>query len=183
MQDIIERIVHQYGEKTLRKSAMNIRRGGGVFEAVLNGKRREWIVLEIGTYKGVSTAEIVQHCRFVHTIDLRYGKLEQNGEVWDRRAFWNSLDAYNIAFYPVDDDAEKAATINHLHFDIAFIDGGHTYAAVQRDFELVKHCGRVLFHDADDNGPGKQNDVHNFIMTLDQKRVVFMDKIFALWLD
>ena len=178
---IIEKIIQQYGEKTLRKSAMNIRRGGGVFEAVLNGKRH-WTVLEIGTYKGVSSAVLSQHCAMVHTIDLRYGKLEQNLTTWDRNAFWNSLGISNVALHLVDDDKEKADVIRTHHFDLAFIDGGHTTAAVQRDFELVKHCGRVLFHDADDNGPGKKNDVHNFIKTLDQTKVVFMDSIFALWI-
>ncbi len=180
MNNMRDRIVELHGAKTLRKSAMNIRRGGGVFEAVLNG-HRDWVVLEIGTYKGVSAAALSEHCALVHTIDLRYGKLEKNGGTWDRRAFWDSLGADNIMFICVDNDKEKAGVIKHLQFDLAFIDGGHTASAVQRDFDMVKHCGRVLFHDADDNGPGVQNDVHNFIMTLDQSKVLFMDRIFALW--
>lgn len=180
MTTMVEKIVQKYGDSTLRKSAMNIRRGGGVFEAVLDG-HRDWTVLEIGTYKGVSSAVLARLCKYVHTIDLRYGKIEKNLDVWYRREFWKSLDVNNISFYQVDDNEEKASIIRTLNFDLAFIDGGHTRDEVRLDFELTKHCGRVLFHDADDNGPGKHNDVHEFIMTLDQTKVVFMDKIFALW--
>ena len=34
-----------------------------------------------------------------------------------------------------------------LTFDFAFIDGMHKVENVRHDFENVKFCGRVLFHD------------------------------------
>jgi hypothetical protein len=34
-----------------------------------------------------------------------------------------------------------------LDFNFALIDGWHEYFSVKKDFEMVKFCGRVLFHD------------------------------------
>lgn len=177
-QVIHDRIVALYGPKVLRKSALNIRGGAGVFERVLAGKGYR-TVLEIGTYKGCAAAEIAQYCERVVTIDLKHGKLELNGEEWDRQVFWKSLGISNVELRLVADDREKARVVNALDFDLAFIDGAHDHT-VRNDFELVRRCGRVLFHDADDNGPGRSNCVHEFISTLPAHQVEIMD-IFALW--
>ena len=182
--NVHDRIVELYGTKVLRKSAMGIRAGGGVFERVLSGKGYR-TVLEIGTYRGCSTAEIAQYVERVITIDLKHGRIEQNGEDFDRRAFWESLGISNVELILVKDDAEKARIVNALDFDLAFIDGAHDQT-VANDFALTKRCGRVLFHDADDNRkrevkPGASNCVFEFIDTLPRNEVEFMDEIFALW--
>jgi predicted O-methyltransferase YrrM len=168
-----------YGSKTLRKSAMNIRAGAGVIEWAMSGKGYKRAV-EIGTYKGCATAEIAQYCNEVITIDLSTGKLEQNRETWDRNAFWKSLGIDNITFCPVANNAQKAGILEVLDFDFAFVDGDHTKRGVALDFSLVKKCGHVLFHDADDNGPGRPNDVYEFLQTLPAGNLEYKD-IFALW--
>jgi predicted O-methyltransferase YrrM len=176
--NIHDRIVELYGAKALRKSAMNIRGGAGVFERALAGKGYR-TALEIGTYKGCAAAEIAQYVDRVITIDLKRGKIEQNGEAWDRHAFWQSLGVSNIDLILVKDDAEKARRVKELAFDFAFIDGAHD-DGVRLDFELTKRCGTVLFHDADDNGPDRPNHVYEFISTLPKDQVEAID-IFALW--
>ena len=183
MSAIRERIVELYGTKILRKSALNIRCGAGVFERVMAGQVHT--ALEIGTYRGVAAAEMAQYCAHVVTIDLEYGKIEQNGETFDRKEFWKSLGVQNITFIPVRGDAHKKTVVDALAFDFAFIDGGHGAKSVRTDFDLVKRCGRVLFHDADDNRlrdhkPHASNDVYEFVATLPREQVQFID-IFALW--
>jgi len=173
-----DRIVELYGPKTLRKSALNIRGGAGVFERVLAGKGYK-TVLEIGTYKGCATAEIARYVERVITIDLKHGKLEANRERWDRWGFWASLDVENIHLRLVSDDKEKAEFVNGLDFDFAFIDGGHNDADVRFDFDLVKRCCCVLFHDYAAM-PGKPNSVFNFVNTLPSDQIEVLD-IFALW--
>jgi predicted O-methyltransferase YrrM len=173
------KIIELYGPKFLRKSALNIRGGGGVFERVLKGRGYRTI-LEIGTYRGCAAAELAQYCDRVITLDLRVGQLERGDEQFDRRQFWSALGVTNIDLHLIDDDVEKARLVNGLDFDLAFIDGAHDLKSVKTDFELTKRCGRVLFHDADDNGPDRPNDVHNFIRALPSEQVEFMD-IFALW--
>ena len=174
-----EKIIESHGEWALRKSAIRIRGGGGVFERTMKGKGYR-TALEIGTYRGCSAAEMSQYVDRVITIDLKKGKLEHNEESWDRQAFWNSLDIHNIELYLVADDQEKAHLIRALNFDFAFIDGAHNEKGVALDFSLVKRCGHVLFHDADDNGPERPNAVYEFIQTIPQEELEYMD-IFALW--
>lgn len=174
-----DRIAELHGPRTLRKSALNIRGGAGVFETVMAGRGIR-TALEIGTYKGCAAAEMARYCDRVVTIDLAVGKLEANGDSWDREAFWRSLGVDNVSLVLVRSDAEKRTFVAGLDFDFAFIDGAHNRAGVELDFALTSRCGRVLFHDADDNGPGKQNDVHEFISSLPKERVEIID-IFALW--
>lgn len=183
MSSIRERVIELHGESALRRSAMNIRGGAGVFERVLSGKGYR-TVLEIGTYRGVSSAEIAQYCERVVTIDLHQGRLEQLGENFDRYEFWKSLGIDNIDLRLIHGDREKKRLIDSLDFDFAFVDGAHD-ESVRNDFELVKRCGRVLFHDADDNRlrPGKEhhsNHVFDFLATLPKEQLEFID-IFALW--
>lgn len=184
MSDVRERIVQRYGTHVLRRSALNIRGGAGVFERVLKGKGYR-TALEIGTYRGCAAAEIAAYCQHVITIDLEHGRMEQLGERFDRAAFWKTLGVENVTFLPVRDDAHKRSVIDALDFDFAFIDGGHDGESVRADFDMVKRCGRVLFHDADDNRlrphkPDAPNAVYEFISTLPPDEVEFMD-IFALW--
>jgi predicted O-methyltransferase YrrM len=178
------KIKAMHGTGVLRKSALNIREGGGAFEWALAGRGYRTIV-EIGTYRGCSAAEMAQYCERVVTIDLKHGKLEHSGEAFSREGFWRSLGINNIDLKLVKDDHEKALILADLEFDFAFIDGGHTREAVERDFALVRRCGNVLFHDADDNRlretkPDAPNDVFEFLSTLPQEQLQFHD-IFALW--
>ncbi len=178
---MIDRIIGTYGESMLRKSAMNIRHGAGVFQTVLEGRGFD-NVLEIGTYRGVAAAEMSQYCKTVTTIDLAHGKLEQNGTPFDRDAFWQSLGIDNIEFIAVANDEEKRQVIRTLTFDLAFIDGGHKGNACALDFQLVRHCGRVLFHDYDDSHRGPEhNAVFDFVNSLPKEEVCKLD-IFALWI-
>lgn len=160
--------------KFLRRSTLSVRNGAGVLERILGGgKYRK--VLEIGTFRGVNAAYMAQFCDRVTTIDLLDGQLERWGTPFDRRAFWASLGVSNIDLHLVADDAEKSALIKTLDFDFAFIDGDHSGHAPRRDFEMVKHCGAVLFHDY-----GGPNGVTPFVDSLPKDQVEIMD-IFAFW--
>lgn len=173
-----QKIADLHGVGTLRKSALSIRDGAGVFERVL-GSGRFKTVLEIGTYKGVSAAEMSRYCERVITIDLKHGKLERMGDSFDREAFWQSLGVENVELHLVEDDAEKADLINRLEFDFAFVDGAHDQT-VKNDFELVRKCGTVLFHDMDKRGRPELDYVYDFVKSLPQDQVEVID-IFALW--
>ena len=144
-----EKIIALYDQHFLRRSALSIRGGAGVFEWALSGKGIR-TVLEIGTYRGVSAAEISQYVERVIAIDLKHGRVEDTDPGFDRVAFWEKLGVHNVELILVQDDAEKKAIVDGLEFDFAFVDGAHDYT-IRNDFDLVKRCGRVLFHDADDN--------------------------------
>ncbi len=162
------------GREFSRKSILSIRDGAGVIDQLLGGGQYKR-VLEIGTYRGVSSAYMAQFCERVITVDLINGKMEQDHQLFDRVRFWEALEIANIDLRLVCCDLSKAAVIAAEQFDFAFVDGDHEGDAPRRDFELVKRCGTVLFHDYDgDNG------VMALIDSLPKEQIEIMD-IFALW--
>jgi len=158
----------------IRKSVLSASDGLSVFRQVLGGGRFKR-ALEIGTYRGVSSALLAQFCESVVTVDLVEGKMERDRQVFDRVRFWEAMGIGSIDLRLVTSDREKAKLIDGLEFDFAFVDGDHEGDGPRRDFELVRRCGTVLFHDyAGDNG------VVRLIDRLPKGEVEIID-MFALW--
>jgi hypothetical protein len=96
-------------------------------------------MVEIGTHQGVSAVLLAEYAKEVHTIDVT--------DYPDRTNIWHRFGTKNVIFHLIKDDKEKAKILKNLEFDFAFVDGRHGDTAAIDDFNLVKHCGRVLFHD------------------------------------
>lgn len=172
IEEFAARLCEFGGKGLVKKSAF--RDGAAVLQQVLT-ERKVSTALEIGTYRGVSAAWISRFVGRMTTIDLVDGRAERKGEKVEREALWSAMGINNIALRLVRDDAEKAEMIRSLAFDFAFIDGDHTGDAPARDFELVKQCGNVLFHDY-----GARNGVTSFVRSLPQDQVRIIG-IFAHW--
>lgn len=96
-------------------------------------------VIEIGTFHGATAAYMAQFAKHVHTFDVR--------NLYDKDT-WQKLGlADKIKFHHVKDRAEIAEIIKDIDFDFSFIDDDHSPEGVRASFEIVKRCGRVLFHD------------------------------------
>jgi predicted O-methyltransferase YrrM len=94
---------------------------------------------------------------------------------------WESLGINNIDLILVADDEEKKQIIGGMSFDFAFIDGDHAFESVKRDFEIVRRCGLVLFHDQiRRHRPFKKDGVCDFVDTLPQKQIEKLG-MFAMW--
>lgn len=130
---MIKRLIQRFGEKVTRKSCIP---GGAkvVFEELMADKGFKNVV-EIGTGQGISAVIMAQFANHVYTFDIKHP--EQN--------IWGFLKCNNITL--TIGDAEKYQKLNTLEFDFAFIDGNHEGDFPMMDFEAVKKCGRVLFHD------------------------------------
>lgn len=179
------KIIEKYGEDIFRRSAINLP-GGAEFLKYFMTAAPIKNAVEIGTFRGVTSAVMSQYCNRVYTIDLKHGQYEKirNNVEWAdtpaRAELWRGLDIKNIYFFPVSGNGEKRALINDLDsFDFAFIDGDHSYEGVAYDFELVKRCGRVLFHDYD-QAPGKKCPVRDFIKSIDYGNLE-TTKDYAYW--
>ncbi len=126
--------------------------------------------IEIGTLYGITTALLAHYSEEVVTIDLYY----QQVAAYVRHHFGV---AKKVRAIIVRNDADKKELLDNIDFDFAFIDAEHTYEAVKFDFECVKKCGLVLFHDYDlPNHTG----VTKFIDELPKKELSF-HLPFALW--
>lgn len=170
------KIIALRGEAFLKRSALRLVGGEEALGYFLRGKGYR-TVLEIGTYRGCTAAAIAQHCERVVTVDLVRGAAERDDSSFDREALWSSLGLSNVAQRRVRDDAEKAAVVSALDFDFAFVDGAHDEDSVQSDFNLVKRCGRVLFHDY----AGGKTGVAAVVDRLPSSQVE-VHGIFALWM-
>lgn len=97
-------------------------------------------IVEIGTYKGVSAAYMAKFVNRVYTFDIKDYSIKC--KVWEDVRVRDK-----ICSYVVRDRKGIKEILDMIEFDFAFIDGCHRYGDVKKDFELVKRCGQVLFHD------------------------------------
>jgi hypothetical protein len=160
-------LMKEFGYRILRGSAAGWKNG-----QMYEKKFRSYLkdiknALEIGTWRGVGTSILAHYADSVTTVDIRYYDIAPR--VW----LWAGI-LPKIKYYVAKDNENKREYINSLDFDFAFIDGMHTYDEVKFDFECVKRCGRVLFHDYTEACPG----VMKFI---DELEGVEKDDPFALW--
>jgi predicted O-methyltransferase YrrM len=97
------------------------------------------VAVEIGTFCGTTAAYMAQYANKVYTFDVR--NLYQL-KTWEELGL-----ADKIEFHLIKGRDEIAEILKDIEFDFAFVDGAHEYEDTKADFELVKRCGRVLFHD------------------------------------
>lgn len=120
--------------------------GGAIFRrsSVFHGLRkvlddnavRGSVCLEIGSWNGLTAAVLAQYFQKVVSIDVVDNPVKY--EIAKRYSL-------NIEFLHVAEE-DKAHAIDRLAFDFAYLDGDHA-RCTRSDFDMVKRCGRVLFHE------------------------------------
>jgi hypothetical protein len=123
--------------------------------------------VEIGSLKGLTAIVLSRYFSRVISIDILDDPLK-----WE---IASSLGISNITFLNVIDNEEKKRIIEGLEFDAAYSDGDHAHDAMS-DFNLVRRCKRVLFHEFWDAQP----NVVKLVGSLDSGTVTSKGK-FALW--
>ena len=120
--------------------------------------------IDIGTYKGLSAVAMASSFRKIFTFDVLYQP--DADEVFKMFGFENKIRyKYQVTVKDpetVTDYREYSKIygpkirkeINKIDFQFAFVDACHEiYEEVQKDFEAVKKCGVVLFHDYRESFP------------------------------
>jgi len=127
-------------------------------------------MVEIGTYRGISSAVWCQLADSVTTIDV----VKQR----ETTAVWEAVGCRNLTSLVIDTSAAtKRAILNGMNFDCAFIDGDHENVDFTKkkgehetgpalDFECVAKCGRVLFHDYGQPNPPGATVLERYIDTI-----------------
>jgi len=136
-------VQYYFGYNQLRRSILKDPEEETKFRRLVakaGGGRPIKCAVEIGTYKGTATALLAYYADQVVTID-KYNFI-------DKYTFWLEYGVYDkIHSYIVKDNEDKADVLAKYNFDLAFLDGDHSAEGVRADFNLVKKCGKVIFHD------------------------------------
>ena len=105
-----------------------------IFEYFLKKNKIE-VAVEIGTMNGAGAKLLSKYANRVYTLDIV------------SKEHLISILPKNVTIIQIKDNLEKKVFLESMNFDFAFVDGDHTELGVLLDFECVKKCGRVLFHD------------------------------------
>ena len=127
-------------------------------DKLLDEIQPEGVCVEIGTRFGLTSILLSGYFDKVYTIDI------------DPNTKKNQILAYlginNVEIFNVRDNEEKAHILKDKKFNFAYIDGDHKNDTLS-DFELVKHCGNVIFHEY-----GTSNEVTNFVNSMTPEKIV-----------
>ena len=149
--DLVE-IYRAFGPAVFRRSSVLEGFGAFIKEVGFGGD----LCVEIGTCYGLTAIVLARHFKKVVSIDI-----DPNAQ---RNPIAAHLGIDNINFMTVTDNAAKAGLLKYLKFDAAYIDGDHA-RDTRSDFDLVKRCGNVLFHEYWPAQTPVWNLVHELAMT------------------
>ncbi len=171
---LLNEIFKRYGRVVFSRSSACME-----FEAFLkrilfrNGGKRLGTCLEIGTYQGITAVVLSQFFDKVICVSI-----DEDSRRIIKRDIVADLGLQNrIEFHDCVDNSEKHNIVARMQFDFAYLDGDHVHDT-DDDFALVKHCGRVLLHEA---WP-LQSPVWNLVHSLPAAEVTWADyDCFAYW--
>ena len=128
------RICERFGIRVFRRSC--VLEGFDEFLQAQNfsGER----CIEIGTCKGLTALVLARYFKEVVSIDVVPDP--------ERAIIAEFAEVRNVTFLTVALEEAKAAVIKGLKFDAAFMDGDHGRRTLS-DYDMVKSCRRVLFHE------------------------------------
>jgi hypothetical protein len=127
----------RFGAEILRRSSVFHGLDRFMARRGVRGKR----CFEIGTWNGLTAAVLSRYFDEVVTVDVAHRALKHD--------LLAHLGITNVKCFDIADNADKAQVWKRFRgdFDFAYLDGNHADDTMT-DFELVRVCGRVLFHEA-----------------------------------
>lgn len=154
----------EFGGRPFRRSSVFHGLGQFLKEQKIRGHR----CFEIGTWNGLTAAVLSQFFDEVVTVDIAHNELKHR--------LLATLGIQNVTCIDIKDNEDKPGLVQGLDFDFAYLDGDHAHDT-ETDFALVKHSGRVLFHEC---WPF-QEKVWETVHRLPHEQVVFGGAGLALW--
>lgn len=159
--------------KLYNKFGMPYFRRSSVFHGLDRFLRKNGVTgklcLEFGTWNGLTAVVLSRFFKQVVTVDI-----VDNREKYEVLEY---LNIRNVTCITIASNEEKQKVIRqHPSFDFAYLDGNHEDDATT-DWDLVKHCGRVLFQEV----YPFQKPVFELVQSLPQEQVIYSDDGLAIW--
>ena len=166
-QPLAQRVIDLTGtESMLYRSAVQPRHEDTFRQLMRRGYPGHGAIVEVGTFWGVSTVLLCDYAEHVITLDP--AKRPQKYDIWKHFGVADKIEYRKGGVELLTPDEE---------YTMAFVDGDHSRESVERDFEAVRGCGRVLFHDYCDTFKGVRDAVNGI-----KGGLLCVAKPFALWL-
>ena len=156
----------EFGAETLRRSSVFHGLDRFMTERGIRGRS----CFEVGTWNGLTAAVLSRYFDRIVTVDIAHNPLKHQ--------VLRHLGITNVTCVDITDNAEKAQVWKKYggDFDFAYLDGDHANDT-ETDFDMLKGCERVLFHEA---WPW-QDPVWSLIHRLPRDEVVHNGLGLALW--
>lgn len=158
------KIMQRFGAQAFRRSSIF----HGLDEFLSANNVRGRTCFEIGSWNGLTAITLSRYFHRVVSVDIVHNQLKHE--------IVKHLGIETIRFIDIKDNAEKARVAGEWDFEFAYVDGDHA-ADTGDDWNLVKDCGRVLFHECWPIQPPVWKLVHS----LPADEVVMNGDGLALW--
>lgn len=123
---------------------------------------------EVGTWNGLTAVVLSRFFDQVVSVDIAHNALKHD--------IFAHLGITNVRCVDIRDNDHKAQVVKRTEFDCAYLDGDHANDT-EIDWDLTKHCGRVLFHEVWPFQP----PVWKLVNTLPEAEVSYGGAGLALW--
>jgi hypothetical protein len=130
----LTKVLQRFGGEVFRRSSIFHGLDEFLSERGVRGK----VCFEIGTWNGLTSVVLSQYFERVISVDIAHNHLKHE--------IIGHLGIQNIRCFDIKDNAEKARIARKFPFDFAYMDGNHADDTAS-DWDLVRPCGRVLFHE------------------------------------
>jgi len=172
--DMIDKLIIEFGRATVAHWSVAQNRDWLEYIKTLLLEKKVKNLLEIGTFKGVTTAFMSQFVNHIYTIDKN--TIHSKGKIFPID-LWKFLGIKNITYKIMNSGSlEFKKFLKGISFDFVFIDGEHISPFPAIDFDTTKSCGRVLFHDY-----FKNNRFPGINLVVDKLSSVEINEPFAYW--
>lgn len=161
---MLYKVMQRFGVEVFRRSSIF----HGLDEFLSANNVRGKVCFEIGSWNGLTAVVLSRYFERVVSVDIVHNELKHE--------IVKHLGIKTIRFLDIEDNKDKAKVAKQWGFDFAYLDGDHA-ADTEDDWDLVKDCGRVLFHEC----WRQQPPVWDLVMGLPKKQVVMNGDGLALW--
>lgn len=163
---ILMNIWMKFGGEVFRRSSVLY----GLDSFLTRNKIKGESAIEIGTRNGLTAVVLARHFERVITFDIEPSLVKH--DIFKCAGVDHKILAFDIT----SNEQKQKLIAKAIGFDFAYLDGDHE-KDTQFDFNLVKRCGRILFHEA---WPS-QKPVWDLVHSLPQNEVVYGMFNSALW--
>jgi len=161
---MLRSVLEKFGGGTFHRSSVF----HGLEQMLVTHEVRGKRCYEVGTWNGLTAAVLSQFFDEVVSVDIAHNPTKHK--------ILAHLGIKNVRCIDIADNAGKGTVLRHLDFDFAYLDGNHA-EDTESDFDMVRRCGRVLFHEC---WPF-QSPVWSLCHSLPQEQVVYGGVGLALW--